>query len=259
MNSKIVSVFLTCCLGFYLSILLSGCNQDDYLVDGGVASPYYEGNVMEYLESRPDLFNDLVKIVKMTKWERVFRDENEAVTFFAPTDFSIERGVNYLNNYLYRYTNKEQLTDFSQIRSSVWEDIIGMYVMKGKFHLKDIAQIDTMALSTFSGETHLTYSENYKMTMGVYYESASGIPYAGARRMMYIYPDAGRINSHVSSCNIEPCNGVVHVLRLDHYLGFLQSKLYDEATDAGLVYPAPSANAPIKPIDKREDDAITYE
>lgn len=30
---------------------LGSCNSDDYLVDGGKSNPYYEGNVIQYLES----------------------------------------------------------------------------------------------------------------------------------------------------------------------------------------------------------------
>lgn len=243
---KINGTMIRCSLLILLAtILLSSCNNDDYLIDGGISSPYYDGNVMEFLESRPDLFDDLVKVVKMTKWENVFRNESEEITFFAPTDFSIENSVTYLNDYLYKYTNKDKITDFSQIKPEVWEDLLAMYVMKGKYRLKDIAQIDTVALSTFPGQTNFTYDESYKMTMGVYYEDANGIKYAGARRVLYSYPDAGRIYSYVSTCNLEPHNGIIHVLRLDHYLGFLRSLLYDKASEIGILYPAPSTDAPI--------------
>ena len=76
------------------------------------------------------------------------------------------------------------------------------------------------------------------MTMGVCYGDANGIKYAGYRQVMYAYPEGGEsVYAYVSSCNIEPDNGIVHVLRLDHYLGFMRSMLYSKAYEAGIMYP----------------------
>lgn len=214
---------------------LGSCNSDDYLVDGGKSNPYFEGNVMQYLESRPDLFKDLVKVIKLTKWEDILSHED--VTFFAPTDFTINRSVKVMNNYLYNY-GQDEITDLSQVKSKVWEDIIGMYVMEGKYRLNDIAQIDTAAVSAFPGQTNFTYDRRYKMTMGVCYGDASGIKYAGYRQVMYAYQDFGYPEyAYVSSCNIEPDNGIVHVLRLDHYLGFSSVALLRKALEVGIDYP----------------------
>ena len=110
--------------------------------------------------------------------------------------------------------------------------------MEGKYRLNDIAQIDTAAVSAFPGQTNFTYDRSYKMTMGVCYGDASGIKYAGYRQVMYAYQDFGYPEyAYVSSCNIEPTNGIVHVLRLDHYLGFSISGLLWRALEAGVDYP----------------------
>ena len=88
------------------------------------------------------------------------------------------------------------------------------------------------------GQTNLTYDKSYKMTMGVCYGDANGIKYAGYRQIMYAYQDFGYPEyAYVSSCNIEPHNGIVHVIRLDHYLGFSISVLYRKALEAGIDYP----------------------
>ena len=221
----------------FMAINGSSC-QDDYLKDGGTTSPYYDGTVMQYLESRPDLFADLVSVIKNTQWESVLSDPNEEITFFVPTDFSIERSVDYLNRYLYENQGMDMITSLNQVKSEVWEDMISMYVIKGKYRLNDIAQIDTTALSTYPGQTNQTYDKKYKMTMGVCYGDANGIKYAGYRQVMYDYPEGGEsVYAYVSSCNIEPDNGIVHVLRLDHYLGFMRSMLYSKAYEAGIMYP----------------------
>ena len=107
---------------------------------------------MQYLESRPDLFKDLVKVIKLTKWEDILT--NEEVTFFAPTDFTIAKSVERMNYYLYNYQGMDKITELSQVKPAVWEDLIGMYVMEGKYRLNDIAQIDTAAVSAFPGQTN---------------------------------------------------------------------------------------------------------
>lgn len=224
------------CALLLVVLSLGSCNSDDYLVDGGKSNPYFEGNVMQYLESRPDLFKDLVKVIKLTKWEDILTHED--VTFFAPTDFTITKSVERMNSYLYNYEGLDKITDLSQVKPAVWEDLIGMYVMEDKYRLNDIAQIDTAAVSAFPGQTNFTYDRSYKMTMGVCYGDANGIKYAGYRQVMYAYQDFGYPEyAYVSSCNIEPTNGIVHVLRLDHYLGFSISALLRKALEAGIDYP----------------------
>ena len=63
MNNIRKAVYGICIL--LSTLLMSSCNNDDYLVDGGISNPYFDGNVMQYLESRPDLFEDLVKVIKL--------------------------------------------------------------------------------------------------------------------------------------------------------------------------------------------------
>ena len=205
------------CAFLLATLSLGSCNSDDYLVDGGTSNPYFDGNVMQYLESRPDLFKDLVKVIKLTKWEDILT--NEEVTFFAPTDFTIAKSVERMNYYLYNYQGMDKITELSQVKPAVWEDLIGMYVMEGKYRLNDIAQIDTAAVSAFPGQTNFTYDRSYKMTMGVCYGDASGIKYAGYRQVMYAYQDFGYPEyAYVSSCNIEPTNG--HFYLVDSFCIF---------------------------------------
>ena len=54
-NIKLWKKIVGCCL---LAVLMYNCADDSYLIDGGKANPYYNGNMMQYLESRPDYFKD---------------------------------------------------------------------------------------------------------------------------------------------------------------------------------------------------------
>ena len=55
-------------------ITFTGCNNDEYLVDGGKANPYYDGNIWEYLNNHPyheDLFGDLTQIISLAGLEDI--------------------------------------------------------------------------------------------------------------------------------------------------------------------------------------------
>ena len=113
---------------------LESCQTDDYLLDGGKSNPYYDGTIMDYLESRDDmLFSDLVKVIKMTKWYDIFSDENADVTFFVPTDFSLNRSVDMLNYYLYNWNNMDKITDLSPVKWKVGAYLIEMYLVQAKY------------------------------------------------------------------------------------------------------------------------------
>jgi hypothetical protein len=105
---------------------LCNCNSNDYLIGGGTADPYFDGNIMQFLESRPDYFKDLVEIIKLADMESVL--ENETVTFFAPTDWSIRSSFNYLNTFWY-HAGHDSIRSFSQIKPEVWREFLSMYIV----------------------------------------------------------------------------------------------------------------------------------
>ena len=217
-NIKLWKKIVGCCL---LAVLMYNCADDSYLIDGGKANPYYNGNMMQYLESRPDYFKDLVEVIRLSGMEDVF--ENEEITFFAPTDWSIRGSFNYLNRVWYRMGH-DSIKSFNQIKPEVWREMLSMYIVKDKYLLKDIPQIDTTAIAAYPGQAFLSYGQQ-PMNMGVVYYDANNVKYAGARQIIYSYVYDFTIgdmkNAYVATSDIQPTNGVVHVLRLpDHAFGF---------------------------------------
>lgn len=66
-----------------LSFSAIGCQNDDYLQDGGKHNPYYNGTVLDYLEQHPDkhYFSDLVEMIHYAGMDSVF--QNGEITFFC--------------------------------------------------------------------------------------------------------------------------------------------------------------------------------
>lgn len=134
-----------------LSFSAIGCQNDDYLQDGGKHNPYYNGTVLDYLEQHPDkhYFSDLVEMIHYAGMDSVF--QNGEITFFAPTDWSIRFSVDYLSKKLYFTMGEDSVRDLRQIKPEVWKEFLSMYVIPGKYCLKDIPQLDTAAVSAYPG------------------------------------------------------------------------------------------------------------
>ena len=225
-------------LGGLAAILLVNCQNDDYLIDSGVHNPYYEGTIMEYLNSRPDYFKKTVEIIKLAGLE----DElsSETVTFFAPTDWSIDNSVNALSGYLYR-NGGDSIKNLRQIKPEVWKEFLSMYIVRDKYLLNDIPQLDTTLVSAYPGQAYYSLGGR-PMNMGVVYSDANGIKYAGPRQILYSYINdfttMDMKNAYVATCNIQPRNGAVHVIRFtDHSFGFYPMTFVRRAIAEGILKP----------------------
>lgn len=219
--------------------LATSCQDDSYLIDTGVHSPYYEGSVYDYLNQFPDkhYFTDLVTIIKYTGLDSVLKDST--VTFFAPCDWSIRKSFNQTSNRLYRYMGQDSLKDLRQIKPEVWREYLSMYIIKDKYLLKDIPQLDTANVAAYPGQGYNSYG-GVPMNVGVEYYDANNVKYAGARQILYSYvidPLAHQFqNAYVATSDIQPRNGVIHVLRwYDHNFGFISSDFVLTAINSGII------------------------
>lgn len=197
---------------------------------------------MEFLESRShkadpknDYFSDLIEIIKLAEMEDVF--EKEQITFFAPTNWSIRKSVNLLSGAWYQMGN-DSIKSLKQIKSSVWKEYLSMYILKDRYLLKDIPQIDTTAISAYPGQTYITYG-GVPMNAGVVYGDANGVKYVGPRQILYSYvydiTVSDMTNAYIATSDIQPKNGVVHVIRLNnHDFGFDKVAFALKAIEEGI-------------------------
>lgn len=219
--------------------IVSSCQDDSYLIDTGVHNPNYEGSVYDYLNNFGDkhYFTDLITIINYAGLDTVLRDST--VTFFAPCDWSIRKSFNYTSNRLYRYMGQDSLKDLRQIKPEVWREYLSMYIVKDKYLLKDIPQLDTANVAAYPGQGYYSYG-GVPMNVGVEYYDANGVKYAGARQILYSYvidPLAHQFqNAYVATSDIQPRNGVIHVLRwFDHNFGFIASDFVSTAINSGII------------------------
>lgn len=215
------------------------CQDDSYLVDGGTHKATYDGSIYDYLNSMPDkhYFTKLVDIINYAGLDKVLKDST--VTFFAPTDWSIMSSVNALSHRLYQFEGKDSIRNLYQIRPEVWRQFLSEYIIRDKFTLKDIPQIDTTKIEAYPGQGYYSYGGT-PMNVGVVYYDAGGVQYAGARQIIYSYvvnpQEHVMKNAYIATCDIQPRNGVLHVIRWwDHPFGFTPQRFVNAALNSGIL------------------------
>lgn len=237
-------------LKLFLVLIILGivaCKKDDF-IDTGVHNPKFNGTVWQYLETRPDMFDTLMVALKIAKLDEVLKKEE--VTFFAPSDPSILKAVWRLNNMLY-ISGQDTITKLEQVKPEVWRKYLGQYIVKGKYVAKDFAQIDTVNLAAYPGGVYKNYNGT-DMNIGVLYNDVLSndqlIKYAGYRQLYFnlpysiVIPDEIKdyftpfITAPVATSDIQPTNGVLHVLQFSkHVLGFQGLLFADEAYTLGVL------------------------
>ncbi|UIR55383.1 fasciclin domain-containing protein [Sphingobacterium sp. SRCM116780] len=234
------------------SMILFSCKKEDY-IDTGIHDPKFNGTTWQYLESRPELFDTLMVALKIAKLDDVIK--NEEVTFFAPPDKSILKSVWKLNESLFRM-GQDTITTLDQVRPEVWRKFLSKYIIKGKYLAKDFNQMDTLNLAAFPGGVYKNY-EGTDMNIGVLYNdiktsSNTGtqiIKYAGYRQLYLNFPYSVAVpdeeqdyfipflTAPVATSDIQPTNGVLHVLQFSkHAFGFQTNLFVNEAWTVGILY-----------------------
>lgn len=218
-------------------VLLASCTKE-YYEDGGVHDPKYDGTIMSFLKTRPELFDTLVKVLEYTKYAELLDNPNANVTFFAPCSQSINRSIIALNEQLY-VRGQDTIFDVSQVSPEIWEKYLGQYIYKDKYLLKDYPQIDTANILVYPGQGYIAINGE-PMNIGSYYNDVVSknnagveqiIKYAGYRQLMLNY------SNPIATSDIQPNNGVLHVLNFSkHTFGFYTYEFALNAINAGIIY-----------------------
>jgi hypothetical protein len=246
MNVKILTFAL-------LLFVLGSCNKSNYQ-DGGTLDPVFKGSTMDYLQSRPDMFDSLSKVIRLAGMEQTLKSEE--VTFFAPPQQTIEKTIRIVNLLLKSY-GKDTVYNLGQIKPAVWKKMLNRYIFKHKKSLTDYPQVDFLNVPVFPGQSYVSYGGDV-MNVGVRYGDAGGVQYAGERSLYLSFiaslssPTNSWINAAVATCNVTTNNGYIHVLRFstnlnitingslivldftDHYFGFDPLLFYNDALDYGI-------------------------
>ncbi|WP_333626905.1 hypothetical protein [Sphingobacterium siyangense] len=236
---------------------LASCKQDEYYEDGGLAQAKFNGSIMAYLDSKPREFDTIAQIIRLAGLEEDFKTKE--FTFFAPRDENIKTLIGQakgttvddiysVNGRLYTF-GRDTIKTLADVDSTIWRKYLLRYMFTGKRKLMDYPQIDFDLLNVYKGQNY-TALGNTVSNIGVVYNDAindadpnnvTRLKYMGYRQLYISYiPDVSRpsvwISCPIASSDIQPDNGVVHVIdytrsrfgfqEYDIMLDILESKRY---------------------------------
>ncbi|HRP54920.1 fasciclin domain-containing protein [Agriterribacter sp.] len=198
-------------------VFVSGCSKD-YFADGGVLDPDETATLgmstMDYLKSRPDVFDTLTALITLTGLEGAVNADGS--TFLAPKNYSIH---NYFN-LVFPDPEKRPKTfgDFTDEEMEAIAEILKNYIIPGK-------EVVRSGLGTaYSYDT--TYG-GVKARFNIVQSDYLGNVNMGARNIVFSLnkgmPGTFEIylSVPVETADLRSTNGIVHVLAADsHIFGF---------------------------------------
>lgn len=219
-------------LSFFGLILFSSCNKD-YYQDGGVSNPKFNGSILEYLKTKPLYFDTLTEVINIAGLEDDFQNRN--MTFFAPTDRSFKSTLRTVNSRLYN-AGKDTLKTLTDIDPQIWRKYLTQYLFNGSNLSKDYPQLDVRNRGSFPGQNYRALND-VTMNIGLVYADAGSsdegiIKYGGPRSLLisFIPNTALPLNNwnstRITSSDIQPTNGVVHVIEGGHSFSFDVDNFY---------------------------------
>jgi len=226
------------------TVVLFSCSKKDYYQDSGTTSAEYNGTIMDYLKSKPEYFDSLVKIINMTDYASVLEQNN--ITFFAPADSSIRAAIQEASDFR-ESVGKTRISKISDISASIWQKYLGRYIFQFSRGLNDFSQVDFFNITSYPGQMYTSYSGKLMNIGTVYtdlvnYNTSTGttttIKYGGYRYLTVSYLTSPfsptEVNTWrpatISSVNIKPTNGYVHIIRFtNHVFGFDENEFAEDA------------------------------
>lgn len=203
-----------------ITVGFTACKKD-YYVDGGLAEAQYNGSIYDYLASKPYLFDSVVQIIDLAGMKEMLT--NDTVTFFCPTDQSIGDAMDALNSY--RYTNVEDSVHLEDISPEVWKKFLSMYILEGKYTAATFPRVDPDNIFSYPGINYVMLN-GYVLNIGLIYNDYGGAEAVGARVLnitdITFNPNNYKLDPRIQvmTTDIQPKNGVLHVLKNKHVLGF---------------------------------------
>lgn len=206
-----------------LSVLIfcMSCETKQEIIDGGVASPYYEGTIMEYLRSNTEQWGYTVQMIERAGLVDLFDglvDTVQSMTFFAPPSFAIHR---YLMEHKYGEVEEERYESIQDIPVDLCRELILKHVVVGRY-LKEDVEFRSMDYGIYAkeqdGGTHFTCIGGNEVIAYLEKNSYKGVPAAGAIEMFLYSVSVGKMIP-LATPNIQPKNGVVHALNYGYNFG----------------------------------------
>ncbi|QEC54011.1 F5/8 type C domain-containing protein [Anseongella ginsenosidimutans] len=193
--------------------VLQGCSKDEGFYSRKVTEKDFEGSVLEYLESKPGIYDSLLLVTHRLGLEETLQDS--AITLFALTNSSFGLAVTNLNNL--RETTDKPFGFLSNIDYLHLDTMMSWYIIRGKYEADSLTQQDGLMLEGVRF--------NYPMHAKLARSNSSGYEGGGPKIIEFSNTNESQflrywVTTTTASVNVRTRNGVIHVLTPDHIFGF---------------------------------------
>lgn len=207
---KIYTIFYI----YLFGLLLAGCAKDKGFYNQTSEIIRFEGDILEYLESKPGVFDSLLKVLDRTQMDQILSGE-QSLTLFAPTNPSFQLAIENLNN-----TRRDADRPFEYLNGvdlNHLDTMMAQYIINGAYTSDSMMMKDGIPLLDFKYQRQM----NAKLTAA----TASGFEGGGPKVIEFSDTKNSQftrnwITATSASINIQANNGVIHVLSANHVFGF---------------------------------------
>lgn len=212
------------------TFVFASCNNDDYLKDGGISSPYVNMTTYDFLRSNP-LFDTLVIAIDKAGLKDVV---NGDITFYVPTDFSIQNYAAAVQAYRRGggdgYDETAVYT-FDSIPADVFRDSLQMYMFEGKITRDELKKDGDIYTSLIGVEAKLS-KEPEKLFTDILTEPVDILYFIHKKGQRFdSYDEKDNVDTkekdmrvRVQTSGLISTTGIIHVLNNAHVMFFYQGK-----------------------------------
>lgn len=219
---------------FLVVLCASSCKRDKYLIGGDLHQAKTNMTTYDYLKNQPyHIFDTLVMLIDAAGVKDLVNEPG--ITFFAPTDFSINA---YLNRKAIEEQNidpnrKYTLDSMMKYNLDEFKDSIRAYIVKQQLNFDDLTESGRIYPTEKPGDSVVVSFEPTNDVNNGYYPGVSTTPH-----LMYytqligsleepfnaadISSDVG-IREKCQTTGIETTTGMLNVLNNNHVLFFKQN------------------------------------
>ncbi|MGO1520564.1 MAG: fasciclin domain-containing protein [Sphingobacterium sp.] len=197
-----------------LLFLFMSCSKDKGFYDQPAETVKFDGNVLEYLQSKPGVFDSLLKVLDRTEMNTPLSGD-QPLTLFAPTNPSFQLAIENLNNT--RREADRPLEYLLNVELSHLDTMMAQYIIKDRYPSDSMMMKDGLPL----------YDFKYQRRMNAKLTSATSSGFEGGGPKVIEFSDTKNsqftrdwITANSASINIEANNGIIHVLSSNHVFGF---------------------------------------
>lgn len=212
------------------TFVFASCNNDDYLKDGGISSPYVNMTTYDYLRSNP-LFDTLVMAIDKAGLKDAV---NGDITFYVPTNYSIQKYVTAVQTYRRGggdgYDETAVYT-FDSIPAQVLHDSLQMYMFSGKItrdSMKKDGDIYTSLIGTeakLSKEPEKLFTDILTDPVDIlYFIRRKGERFDSYDEKDNVASTEKDMRVRVQTSGLISTTGIIHVLNNAHTMFFFQDK-----------------------------------